>query len=50
MFLLFCSLSVAFAIAWLGYRRSSIAVFLFSLAFAVVWFLHHVTSHINIDL
>jgi hypothetical protein len=37
-------------LAWRGVRKPAIYSFLTALALSVIWFLHHVTSYLNIDL
>jgi uncharacterized protein DUF5993 len=48
--ILFLLALTAMALAWWGKRHSSIAVALISIVAGVVWFWHHVTSAIKVDL
>jgi uncharacterized membrane protein len=50
MALIFAVLLAAVLLAWKGARKPAIYTFAATLILSVVWFLHHVTSHLNIDL
>ncbi|MDF1759670.1 MAG: DUF5993 family protein [Coxiellaceae bacterium] len=50
MALLFLLDTVAIALAWCGQRKIALWVFFFSLLLSSVWFGHHITSHLQLDL
>ncbi|MEQ9617870.1 MAG: DUF5993 family protein [Deltaproteobacteria bacterium] len=47
LFLLFV---VTMLLAWYGKRRASIYLFFITLVLCALWFRHHITEHLNINL
>jgi len=47
LFLLFL---ITMVIAWYGKKRASIAVFFVTLLLCALWFVHHISDPININL
>lgn len=50
MTFLFLLDTVAIIIAWLGQHKAGIVLFSVGLVLSVLWFWHHVTSHLQIQL
>ncbi|VVC75635.1 hypothetical protein AQUSIP_09250 [Aquicella siphonis] len=50
MVLLFLILLAAVITAWTGYRQAALNLFTVNMVLAVVWFLHHVSSQLTIQL
>lgn len=50
MALIFLLLLVAIILAWYKHRRIAIGLFIIALVLAVIWFGHHVTSSLNLQL
>ena len=47
---IFLLLSIAICLAWYKHRKIAICLFLVSLVISVIWFGHHLTSSLNIQL
>lgn len=50
MVLLFLLFAVTMFLAWKGKRKPAVALFLINIALCALWFKHHATDHINIEL
>lgn len=50
MIIIFLILLVATLIAWAGFRKPSIYLFSITFLAAIVWFHHHVTSKLSLQL
>ena len=50
MALLFLFLLVIVLVSWAGYRRTAIVLFFIVIILGALWFNHHVTEALNIDL
>ena len=50
MALLFLLLTIEIILAWIGYRRTSFWLFIITLILAVIFFGHHITDHLNLQL
>lgn len=50
MVLLFFLLLAAVIAAWMGRRKTAMNLFIVNMTLAVVWFLHHVSSKLTIQL
>lgn len=48
--IIFLGLLLAVIWAWIGARRPAIYSFAVTLLLAVIWFVHHLTTHLNIQL
>ncbi len=50
MALIFLLLLLSVILAWAGVRKPALACFVITFVLAVIWFLHHVTSSLAIQL
>jgi hypothetical protein len=50
MVFLFLLLAASASLAWLNHRRMAFYLLLITLVLASIWFSHHVTSHLHINL
>lgn len=50
MVLLFFLFALTMLLAWFGKRKAAITLFLINLALCALWFKHHASDHINIEL
>jgi hypothetical protein len=50
MAVIFFILLLAVLLAWIGRRQISIYIFILSMGLSIIWFLHHITSHLALQL
>lgn len=50
LILIFLALLIAVIIAWAGFRQPAIYLFSFTFIAAIIWFHHHLTSALTIQL
>ncbi|HYF98221.1 MAG TPA: DUF5993 family protein [Coxiellaceae bacterium] len=50
MALLFIVLLITVLFAWKGKRQSALCCFGFSLLLGIIFFVHHITEHLKLDL
>lgn len=50
MALLFALLLITLCLAWYGKRRWAMSLFALTLILSTIWFGHHLTTHLNIQL
>jgi len=50
MVLIFSVLLLAVILAWIGYRKSAQYIFAAIFVVAIIWFNHHMTSQLTIEL
>lgn len=50
MALIFLILLISILLAWMGARKAAIGCFVIMMLLAILWFLHHVTSSLSIQI
>lgn len=50
MALIFLILLISVILAWVGLRKAAIYCFAISMILAILWFIHHVTSSLGLQL
>lgn len=50
MAVIFILLLIATVLAWIGFRQAAIVWFALSMLLSIIWFIHHITEHLAIQL